>query len=54
MNNSEHQEIIDTLDRIIAIQDEMIKRMDGMMGKMDEMIENISSENKLTTYDGPR
>ena len=58
---TETQEIIATLDRIIAMQDEMIKRMREMEEKMDGMIDEISSEKlnneavaSMRTYDGPR
>jgi predicted transcriptional regulator len=47
MNNNEYQEIIATLDRIIAMQDRIIDKISNMDGKMKmitEEIENIPSE----------
>lgn len=47
MNNNEYNEIIATLDRIIAMQDRMIEKISNMDGKMKmitEEINNISSE----------
>ena len=43
---SEYDEIIATLDRIIAMQDRMIERINGMNGMIDNMMNEISS-NKL-------
>jgi len=58
MNNNEYEEIISTLDRIIAMQDRIIEKISNMDGKMKmitEEINNISSERNIgTTYDGPR
>jgi hypothetical protein len=61
-SNNEYNEIIATLDRIIAMQDKMIERINGMNGMIDNMMNEISSntttsttgENNLSTYDGPR
>jgi hypothetical protein len=65
MNKIEHDEIIATLDRIIAMQDRMIERINGMNGMIDNMMNEISSNKliddavtsmneKFKTYDGPR
>jgi len=64
MNNNEYDEIIATLDRIIAMQDRIIEKISNMDGKMKmitEEINNISSErinneavDSMRTYDGPR
>ena len=58
---SETQEIIATLDTIIAMQYRMMERIEGMEKKMDEMIDEISSEKlnneavaSMRTYNGPR
>jgi uncharacterized coiled-coil protein SlyX len=64
MSNTTQEEIIATLDRIIAMQDKMIEKISNMDGKMKmitEEINNISSEKlyddavkSMKTYDGPR
>jgi len=65
MNNNEYQEIIATLDRIIAMQDRMIEKLNGVNDTIKELNDYISSTNinndavdsmreKFKTYDGPR
>jgi len=43
-NNNTYDNIIETLDRIIAMQDKMIKKLNEVNDMMKEMNNNISSE----------
>jgi len=44
MSNTTQEEIIATLDRIIAMQDKMIERLNEVNNTMKKMNDNISSK----------
>jgi hypothetical protein len=47
MNNNTYDEIIASLDRIIATQERIMDRLMGMDNKIRELNDNISSENNI-------
>jgi len=48
MNNSEYQDIIETLERIISMQDQMLERLNGINNTITELNDYISSSTQLT------
>jgi uncharacterized coiled-coil protein SlyX len=54
MSNTTQEEIIATLDRIIAMQDKMIERLNEVNNMMKKMNDNISSNTSTTYETGPR
>ncbi len=65
MENNEYQDIIETLERIISMQDRMIEKLNGINNTITELNDYISStqltndavtsmNERYKTYDGLR